>query len=91
MDSNNNQSINMQIEKFRYNLFNYINSCELPIGIAYYICKSIFQDLEDAYHDSLQEEWEMSHEENNNITKEQQNIEQKENQQIENNEQKEDD
>ena len=73
MDFNNNenqQSINMQIEKFRYNLFDYINSCELPIGIAYYVCKSVFQDLEDAYHDSLQEEWEMSHEENNNIIKE---------------------
>lgn len=48
--------LNLQIEKFRKDIYSVLNNSELLIGTAYYVMKDIFKDLEKNYIDSLMEE-----------------------------------
>lgn len=49
-------NINYSIENFRQEIYNTINSCQLPIGTVYFIFKDIFADVNKAYNTAVNQE-----------------------------------
>jgi TRAP-type C4-dicarboxylate transport system substrate-binding protein len=49
-------SVNYSIESFRQNVYDLINKSQMPIGIAYFVCKDVFADIAAAYQSAVQQE-----------------------------------
>lgn len=47
---------NTKINNFYVNLYKLINSCELTVGTAYFVLRSVFQDVEREYRSAIAEE-----------------------------------
>ena len=48
--------INFSLEQYKNQLVDITNNCNLPIGVAYYVFKDVFKELEMAYYNSLSNE-----------------------------------
>ena len=48
--------MNLEIENFRNSLINLLNTCNLPVGVAVYIMKDVYNLLIDQYKQVLEEE-----------------------------------
>jgi hypothetical protein len=49
-------NINYSIENLRQDIYNIINSCNLPIGTVYFVFKDIFGDVAQAYQTAVKQE-----------------------------------
>ena len=47
---NNQMDISVQTELFKQTLIDTINNSGLPIGMAYYVVKDVFADIDTYYH-----------------------------------------
>lgn len=50
---NNNMSVNLRIEILKQNILALIGDADLPVGIVYYILKDLFDDITNAYNQSI--------------------------------------
>lgn len=51
---------NTQLYNFKNDLINTVNKSGLPVGIAYYIVKDLFMEIQNAYEATLKNEKEMA-------------------------------
>lgn len=51
-----NIGFNTQLYNFKNDLVNTINKSGLPVGIAYYIIKDLFMEIQNAYETTLKNE-----------------------------------
>lgn len=51
---------NTQLYNFKNNLINTVNKSGLPVGIAYYVVKDLFMEIQNAYEATLKNEKEMA-------------------------------
>lgn len=49
-------NVNYSIEKFRKEIYDTVNNCQLPIGTVYFIFKDIFGDISQAYQAAVNQE-----------------------------------
>ena len=49
-------SINTKCEQFKQQIISDINNSQLPISIAYFIMKDVFQEVEKTYYATLNQE-----------------------------------
>lgn len=54
-------------EKFRTELYNLVNNCNLPIATAFYIVKDFYRDFNDTYSKIVQQEQLLPQEENEGV------------------------
>lgn len=45
--------INTLIEQFKNTLIEAINDCQLPVGVAFYVAKDVFAQIEAEYQKAL--------------------------------------
>ena len=55
---NNQMDISVQTELFKQTLIDTINNSGLPIGIAYYVVKDVFADIDTYYHQYVTKQYE---------------------------------
>lgn len=55
-----NIGFNTHLYNLKNNLINTINESGLPVGVAYYIIKDLFMDIQNAYETTLKNEKEMA-------------------------------
>ena len=51
---------NTQLYNFKNDLINTVNKSGLPVGIAYYVVKDLFMEIQNAYEATLKNEKEMA-------------------------------
>ena len=51
---------NTQLYNFKNDLINTVNKSGLPVGIAYYVVKDLFTEIQNAYEATLKNEKEMA-------------------------------
>ena len=51
---------NTQLYNFKNDLINTVNKSGLPVGIAYYVVKDLFIEIQNAYEATLKNEKEMA-------------------------------
>ena len=49
MEQNTNANVNLDIEQFKRELIDKINSSPFPISITYYLLKDVFTDVQSGY------------------------------------------
>ena len=59
MDINSN-GFNTYLNDFKNDLVNTVNKSGLPVGVAYYIIKDLFMEIQNAYEAILKSEKEMA-------------------------------
>ena len=59
MDINSN-GFNTYLNDFKNDLVNTVNKSGLPVGVAYYIIKDLFMEIQSAYEATLKSEKEMA-------------------------------
>lgn len=52
----NNIGFNTYLNDFKNNMVNTINNSGLPVGVVYYIMKDLFNDIQNAYENTLKKE-----------------------------------
>ena len=55
---NNQMDISVQTELFKQTLIDTINNSGLPIGMAYYVVKDVFADIDTYYHQYVTKQYE---------------------------------
>lgn len=55
-----NIGFNTQLYNLKNDLVNIINKSGLPVGVAYYIIKDLFMEIQNAYEATLKSEKEMA-------------------------------
>ena len=55
---NNQMDISVQTELFKQTLIDTINNSGLPIGMAYYVVKDVFADVDAYYHQYVNKQYE---------------------------------
>lgn len=50
---NEKTNINIACEYFQSNLLEVINNSKLPIGVAYFVIKGVFKEVQDSYYATL--------------------------------------
>jgi len=51
--------INTLIEQFQKTLIEAVNDCQLPVGVAFYVAKDVFSQIEAEYQKALEIEKEV--------------------------------
>lgn len=64
-------NFNTRMELLKQNIVQLIGESELPVGVIYYILKDLFEDITNAYNQSLVLEKSLSEEKENNPSNEQ--------------------
>ena len=59
MDINSN-GFNTYLNDFKNDLVNTVNKSGLPVGVAYYIIKDLFMEIQNAYEATLKNEKEIA-------------------------------
>ena len=49
-------NLGIQAEQLRASMTELLNNCNLPVGLAYYIMKDVFHDLQKVYQESIEDE-----------------------------------
>ena len=52
----NSIGFNTYLNDFKNNMVNTINNSGLPVGVVYYIMKDLFNDIQNAYENTLKKE-----------------------------------
>lgn len=69
-------NINLKSENFKNNIYRLINQSQLPVSNIYFIFKIMFQELEDLYYQTINEELEKENKKADETTTEEENNEQ---------------